>query len=187
MIPVAILYPVVVFLSVLGEKEGLYNTEGGTVFMMVSTLALFTVVVLITAQMISRRDDEKEQFKKFFALSSEVLMIASTDGSIKLVSNAFTKVLGYSSQEGVNHSFYHFIHPEDVGSAKERFDQLRIDSRPGSFQIQMKNKDGNARHFLWSYTGDQKTGHLYAAGYDITEIKEAQQVRALASARMQKA
>ncbi len=83
MIPVAILYPVVAFLSVLGEKEGLYNTEGGTVFMMVSTLALFTVVVLITAQMISRLDDEKEQFKKFFALSSEVLMIASTDGSIR--------------------------------------------------------------------------------------------------------
>ncbi len=180
LIPVALIYPVFAFLSVQGQKAGLYNTEGGSVFMMVSSLALFTTIVLITAQTISRLDHEKDQFKKFFDLSSEILMIADMDGSIKLVSKAFTKVLGYSNQEGVNNSFFHFVHPEDIQVVKSHFDQLQKDTVPGTFQIQMKSKAGNSRHFLWSYAADKKTNSLYAAGYDITEIKEAQQVRELA-------
>lgn len=180
LVPLVLLYPAFAFLSMQGEKSGLYNTEGGAVFMMVSSLALFTMIVLITAQTISRLDEEKDQFKKFFELSSEVLMIAGKDGSIKLVSNAFTKALGYSSQEGVNNSFFHFVHPEDTGIALQHFEALRKTPGPGTFQIQMSNKEGKTLHFLWSYTVDQKTGNIYAAGYDITEIKEAQQVRELA-------
>ncbi len=179
-IPIALIYPVFAFLSVQGEKAGLYNSEGSTVFMMVSSLALFTVIVLTTAQTISRLDHEKDQFKKFFELSSEVLMIAGMDGSIKLVSKAFTKVLGYSNQEGVNNSFFYFVHPEDVGVVVLHFDQLIEDPSPSFFQIQMKSKEGKTLHFLWSYAVDIKTGEIYAAGYDITEIKEAQQVRELA-------
>jgi PAS domain S-box-containing protein len=180
-IPVGLIYPVFAFLSVQGEKAGLYNLEGSTVFMMVSSLALFTVIVLTTAQTINRLDHEKDQYKKFFELSSEVLMIAGLNGSIKLVSNAFTKVLGYSNQEGVNNSFFYFVYPEDVNVAVLRFDELREDSVPTFFQVRMKNKSGEPRHFLWSYAGDFKTGEVYAAGYDITEIKEAQQVRELAN------
>lgn len=180
LIPVAVIYPAVAFLTVRGEKAGLYNTEGGTVFMMVSSMALFTFIVLITAETISRLDTEKGQYKKFFELSSEVLMIAGTDGSIKLVSNAFTTVLGYSNQEGINNSFFYFIHPEDTALAVHHFELLSADQAPGSFQIQMKGKDGTTRHFLWSHTRDKKSGNVYAAGYDITKIKEAEQVRELA-------
>ncbi len=180
LIPVAVIYPAVAFLTVRGEKAGFYNAEGGTVFMMVSSMALFTLIVLITAETISRLDDEKDQYKKFFEISSEVLMIAGTDGSIKLVSNAFTTVLGYSNQEGINNSFFYFIHPEDTALAVQHFELLNADPAPGSFQIQMKGKDGATRHFLWSHTRDRKSGNVYAAGYDITEIKEAEQVRELA-------
>ncbi len=180
LVPVALIYPVFAFLSVQGEKEGFYNTEGSTVFMMVSSLALFTTIVLITAQMINRLDHEKDQFKKFFELSSEVLMIAGLDGSIKLVSKAFTNVLGYSYQEGISKSFFHFIDPKDAHIAIHHFDQLQKNITTGTFQVQMKSKNGTLRHFLWSYTNDHKTDELFAAGYDITEIKEAQQVRELA-------
>jgi PAS domain S-box-containing protein len=180
LVPVALIYPVFAFFSVQGEKAGFYNTEGGTVFIMVSSLALFTTIVLVTAQTISRLDHEKDQFKKFFELSSEVLMIAGPDGSIKLVSKAFTKVLGYSNQEGINNSFFHFIHPEDTRIAIHHFDMLQKDTVFGTFQVQMKCKNGTVRHFLWSSTIDRETGELYAAGYDITEIKEAHQVRELA-------
>lgn len=180
LIPVVLIYPVFAFLSLQVEKAGLYNTEGGTVFMMVSTLALLTIIVLFAAQTINKLDHEKDQFKKFFELSSEILMIVGIDGGIKLVSNAFTKVLGYSKQEGINNSFFYFVHPEDTALAINHFTQLELYTTPASFQLQMKSKDGSARHFLWSYASDIETGELYAAGYDITEIKEAQQVRELA-------
>ena len=148
--------------------------------MMVSSMALFTMIVLVTAETISRLDDEKDQYKKFFEISSEVLMIAGTDGSIKLVSHAFTKTLGYSNQEGVNNSFFYFVHPEDASTAIEHFEKMLTDVAIGTFQIQMKGKDGSTRHFLWSHTRDRKGGNVYAAGYDLTEIKEAQQIRELA-------
>ena len=180
LIPLAVLYPIFSFLSLQGEKAALYNTEGSAVFMMVSTLALFTIIVLITAQTISRLDDEKDQYKKFFELSSEVLMIAGPDSSIKLVSNAFTKVLGYSRLEGVDHSFFQFVQAEEVARAAEYFEKIRRDPSPGTFQLQMKDNSGSLRHFLWSYAGDPKKENIYAAGYDITEIKEAEQVRVLA-------
>ena len=180
-IPVGLIYPVFAFLSVQGEKAGFYNLEGSTVFMMVSSLALFTVIVLTTAQTINRLDHEKDQYKKFFELSSEVLMIAGLNGSIKVVSKAFTNVLGYSNQEGVNNSFFYFVYPEDVNVAVHHFDELREDAAPSFFQVRMKSKEGTPRHFLWSYAGDVKSGEVYAAGYDITEIKEAQQVRELAN------
>ncbi len=180
LVPLIILYPLFAFLSMQGEKAGLYNTEGATVFMMVSSLALFTFIVIITAQTVSRLDEEKDQFKKFFELSSEVLMIAGPDGSIKLVSSAFTKVLGYSRQEGVNNSFFMFVHADDFSLATRHFEEMRKNQVPGSFQIMMKGKNEKIRHFLWSHTADLKSGNIYAAGYDITEIKEAQQVRELA-------
>lgn len=180
LMPLAILYPLIAFLTVQGEKAGLYNTEGSMVFMMVTSLALFTTIVLITAQAISRLDNEKDQYKKFFALSSELLLIAGGDGSIRLASAAFTRAMGHLSSEGDGKSFFYYVHPDDTQKIVGVFDRLREDPNPESLQLQMRNKEGHYGHFLWSFTRENKSGDVYAAGYDITEIKEAQQVRALA-------
>jgi PAS domain S-box-containing protein len=164
----------------LGEKAGFYNTEGGTVFMMISSLALFTTIILTTAQTINRLDLEKDQYKKFFELSSEMLVIADPDGFIKLASGSFMKVLGYTESETLNNPMISFIYPNDVSIMKTELERLSKGTPLTSFQVRLKTKNGAIRHFLWSCTPDTKTGDLYAAGYDITEIKEAQQVRALA-------
>lgn len=179
--PLVVLYPLVVFLTIQGEKAGLYNTEGGMVFMLVTSLALFTTIVLVTARTINQLDDEKDQYKRFFELSSEVLMIARTDGTIRLVSAAFTRGLGYSSQEGMANSFFYFVHPDDVDEVAQRFDRMKNALKPESLQVRMTDKNGKLRFFLWSFTRDSRAGDVYAAGYDITEIKEAQQVRELAN------
>ncbi len=181
LLPLAVLYPLLAFLTVQGEKAGLYNSEGSMVFMLVTSLALFTTIVLVAAQTINRIDDEREQYKQFFKLSSEVLMIARSDGTIGLVSNAFTRALGYSSQEGTANSFYYFVHPGDVEEVRAQLDRMKQGASSGSMQARMNVKDGSLRHFIWSFTQDRRSGNVYAAGYDITEIKEAQQVRMLAN------
>jgi PAS domain S-box-containing protein len=180
LIPLGIIYPILSFVRLSGEKAGFYNAEGGTVFMMVAGLGLFTIIALIAAQMVSRLDREKEQYKKFFELSSEMLVIAGTDGYIKLTSSAFTKILGYSEEEVSVSTFFAFIHPDDHSKAEVELVKLGSGVSISAFPLRLKTKTGLVKHFLWSVTPDKTTGDLFAAGYDITEIKEAEQVRALA-------
>jgi PAS domain S-box-containing protein len=180
LLPLIILYPALAFVRIVGEKAGYYNTEGGTVFMMITSLALFVVIIIVIAQNINRLDREKDRYKKFFDLSSELLVIAKTDGYIKLASNSFTNVLGYSEKEIVSTPFINFIYPEDVPTLQFELERLKQGIPLTAFQVRLKNKKGLVRNFIWSCIPDQKTGELFAAGYDITELKEAQQIRALA-------
>jgi PAS domain S-box-containing protein len=180
LIPLVVLYPILAFLRLQGEQAGFYNSEGGTTFMVVSSLAVFTIIVIFAAQTINKLDREKDQYKKFFEMSSEMLVIAGTDGYIKLTSGAFTKILGYSPEEVSATRFFTFIHPDDHPIANQALEKLGQGLSVSAFQLRLKSKTGIVKHFIWSVTPDKKTGDLFAAGYDITEIKEAEQVRALA-------
>lgn len=180
LIPLVVLYPLLAFLRLQGEQAGFYNLEGGTTFMVVSSLGVFTIIVIFAAQTINKLDREKDQYKKFFEMSSEMLVIAGTDGYIKLTSGAFTKILGYSPEEISATRFLTFIHPDDHLTAEMALEKLGLGVAVSSFQLRLKSKSGIVKHFIWSVTPDKKTGDLFAAGYDITEIKEAEQVRALA-------
>jgi PAS domain S-box-containing protein len=180
LIPLVVLYPILAFVRLQGEQAGFYNSEGGTTFMVVSTLSVVTIIVIFAAQTINKLDREKDQYKKFFELSSEMLVIAGTDGYIKLTSGAFTKILGYSPEEISATRFFSFIHPDDHATAELALEKLSKGVSVSAFQLRLKGKTGIVKHFIWSVTPDKKTGDLFAAGYDITEIKEAEQVRALA-------
>lgn len=180
LIPLAIIYPILAFIRLSGEKAGFYNAEGGTVFMMVGGLGLFTLIAIVSAQMVSRLDQEKEQYKKFFELSSEMLVILDTKGHVKLTSDAFTKILGYSLSEISSTNVLSYIHPDDHSSVNLELNKLSQGIPVSAFQLRLRSKTGIIKHFVWSVTPDKKTGDLFAAGYDITAIKEAEQVRALA-------
>jgi PAS domain S-box-containing protein len=180
LIPLFILYPIVAFVRVLGEDAGYYNTAGGTVFMMVTSLALFIVIIILTAQTVNKLDREKDQYKKFFELSSELLVIANTDGFIKKASSSFTKALHYSESEILSTPLLKFVDPADVTTVEEELAKLAKGIPLVAFQVRLKTKKGETRDFIWSCTPDASTGELFAAGYDITELKEARQVRAMA-------
>ena len=180
LIPLAILYPILSVIRLWGEKAGFYNAAGGTAFMMVAGLGLFIIITFISAQMVARLDREKEQYKKFFKLSTEMLVIASNDGYIKLASESFSKVLGYTPDEVLGNSYLSFIHLQDHASVKVQLEKLGRGEVINAFPLRLVTRAGQTKHFLWSVTPEVETGNLYAAGHDVTEIKEAEQVRALA-------
>jgi PAS domain S-box-containing protein len=180
LVPLAILYPVLSFIRLWGEQQNFYNAAGGTAFMMVAGLGLFIMITLVSAQMVAWLDREKEEYKKFFELSSEMLVIAGTDGHIKLASESFSKLLGYTPSEVLTTPYVNFVHPDDHPSLEATLLKLYKGESVSRFPLRLKTKTGHIKHYLWSVTPELKTGNLFAAGYDVTEIKEAEQVRALA-------
>lgn len=180
LIPLLVLYPILSLIRLWGEKAGFYNAAGGTAFMMVTGLGLFIIITFTAAQTVARLDREKEQYKKFFELSSEMLLISDSDGLLWLASNSFSKNLGYTAGEVMNRNYLSFIHEADLEAVRTRFHRLASGETINAFPLRLITKTGATKHFLWSVTSEAETGNLFIAGYDVTEIKEAEQVRALA-------
>lgn len=180
LVPLVLIFPMLAMIGLWGERAGFYNAEGRTVFMMIASLGFFSIIVLVSARMVSRLDLEKGRYQKFFELSSEMLIIAGTDGYIKRASSAFTKVLGYSLSEAQTIPYIEFIHPDDRAMAQKELKKVGAGLGVSKAALRLKSKTGLTKHFLWSITPNMVNGELFAAGYDITEIKEAEQLRALA-------
>ena len=53
-----------------------------------------------------------------------MLVIASNDGYIKLASESFSKVLGYTPDEVLGNSYLSFIHLQDHASVKVQLEKL---------------------------------------------------------------
>lgn len=125
-------------------------------------------VTLQNAAQQDRRDRER-----FFRLSLEMLAIADAAGTVRQVSPAFTRILGYELQDlGKNH-FMSYMHPDDVALSQRAIDQLLAGSDHSVFINRCRGKDGGYRWIEWSIA--LADGLLYAAGRDVSARIEAEQ------------
>ncbi len=114
-------------------------------------------------------------FEEFFDYSPDLLCIAGTDGYFKRINPSFERVLGWSSEELLEHPFFDFIHPDDVQPTQEEIDRLASGMPTISFGNRYRCKDGSYRHLSWSAHPDPKTGLLYAIARDETELRVAEE------------
>ncbi len=106
---------------------------------------------------------------KFFNMSTEMMLIATTDKFIK-VNPATLKILGYTEEELLSQPFLNFVYPED----KKNTTQEVVKLKTGAITMQFKNryicKDGAIKWLQWSTSPDVSTGLLYAVAQDITAM-----------------
>lgn len=122
-----------------------------------------------------------DQLNRFFALSLDMLCIASADGYFKRVSPAFTKTLGWSTEELLARPFLDFVHPDDYTATLHEVEkQLTAGESVLQFENRYRHKDGSWRVLSWK-SAPHQDGHLFAIARDITGRKEAEQ--ALVTAR----
>ena len=125
---------------------------------------------------ISERKKLEESSKaadKFFTMSLDMLIIASSDKFIK-VNPAVTKTLGYSEEELLNQPFLTYVHPDDIEITKKEVAKLQAGVVSLKFENRYICKDKSYKWILWSVYPDVATGLLYAVARDITEIKAAE-------------
>lgn len=117
---------------------------------------------------------------RFFAMSLDILVIATAEGRFKFASPGVTRVLGWSVAEFLAKPILEHVHPEDVeATAKEVERQTKRGEAVLGFENRYRHKDGSFRVLSWTSVphGDDL---LYAIARDVTEdYRTLQALRAL--------
>jgi len=123
-----------------------------------------------------RLEKEKEQYFRFFTLSTDAMGIADPFGCFKQVNPALIQLTGYSESELVSKPFLDFVHPEDRQRTADEM-KLQVQVRPSlHFENRYVCRDGSVILLSWTAFFDMNDGTTYATARDITERKKAEQL-----------
>lgn len=115
----------------------------------------------------------ESQFDRFFALSLDMLCISSADGYFKRVNPAFTRTLGWSTEEMLSHPFLFFVHPDEHETTLREVErQIKAGESVLKFENRYLHKDGSWRILSWVSVPD-KDGLMFATARDVTDYRQA--------------
>src|SRR5258708_30089250 len=116
----------------------------------------------------------EDELERFFAISLDMLCIASSDGYFKRLSPAFTQTLGWSVEELLTRPFIDFVHPDDRDATLREVErQVVAGEKVLHFENRYQHKDGSWRMLSWK-SMPQPDGRMNATARDITERKQAE-------------
>ncbi len=120
---------------------------------------------------------ERAVLERFFALSLDLMCVASVDGHFKRVSPAFD-ALGYDRAEWLARPIVDFVHPDDRPAVTAEIARLASGQPLVAFEVRLRAKDGAYRWLAWSCAPED--GTLYAIGRDVTAARATQDALARA-------
>lgn len=115
-----------------------------------------------------RKEPAVEDLQQFFALSRDMLCIASADGYFQQVNPAFVANLGWSQEELLGRPFMSFVHPDDVAATGAIIGQLAQGQPITHFENRFLTNSGGHRWLEWNAT-PTADGRMYAIARDITD------------------
>jgi len=164
--------------------EIIYHTKSGRAVNVLVTASHLkdasenvTGVLVLVRDITQRIEAEKKlkEFEYFFNNSNDFSCIANAEGYFEIINPSFTKVLGYSPDELSSKPFLHFVHPDDIDSTLEVYDQLKSGATVINFINRYRKNDGRYLLFDWNATPNPVTGKLYCIARDITDQKKAEE------------
>ncbi len=148
---------------------------------------LLSVVENVTESRQASRElqNVKDELEKFFNLIPDMVCIASAEGRLDRLNQAWTHTLGYATADMLDKPFTDFIHPEDV---ERTFAEVQIQLEGGTtaeFVNRYRHQDGSYRWFEWKAAPAQD-GKLFATARDITSRREFDRALQESEERLQK-
>jgi PAS domain S-box-containing protein len=123
--------------------------------------------------LLETRARERER-DRFFNLSLDLFCVANKDGYFKRLNPAFTRILGWSIEEGLAKPFLDLVHPEDrEATLREVRRQVAAGQNVLHFENRYRHKDGSWRVLAW-VSVPQPGGYMYATARDVTEQHHTQ-------------
>jgi PAS domain S-box-containing protein len=119
-------------------------------------------------------DDIAAPDDRFFALSIDMLCIASFRGYFEKLNPSWERTLGFSCQELQSRPMFEFVHPEDRQRTIEQNLLVRRGGLALGFENRYRCKDGSYRWLLWNSRADLDRQLIYAVARDITARKQAE-------------
>ncbi|MGG6297596.1 PAS domain-containing sensor histidine kinase [Leptolyngbya sp. AN02str] len=117
---------------------------------------------------------KRDRLLQFFELSEEMFCVAGSDGYFLWVSAAWTRVLGYTSQELKSQPFLTWVHPDDRDRTSDMLQHMQAGIETPSFSNRYRCKDGSYRWLSWSAMSFS-ANLTYAIARDITASRAVEQ------------
>ncbi|CAN5265476.1 response regulator [soil metagenome] len=143
-------------------------------------VALFGVCSETTERLEAHRAQlvwaERER-TRIFELSRDLFAVATFEGQLQSINPAWSRQLGRSERELLDHSFATFIHPDDLANTAAVIEQLKAGRPVHQFYVRLLNAEGTPISFAWSAVPETEpsNGRFYTVGRDITEERAAAQ------------
>ncbi|MBA2713339.1 MAG: EAL domain-containing protein [Rubrobacteraceae bacterium] len=125
------------------------------------------------------RESEK-YFRSLVQSASDVILVMEADRTVRHVSPAIERVLGYKPEQMVGHDNFTLVHPDDM----PRMEKLlgKVMGSPGittsPSELRLRHADGSWRHVETTCTnllGDPAVGGIVFNTRDVTERKLAEE------------
>ncbi len=124
----------------------------------------------------------RESEKRFRALvqnSSDIITVIDADGTIRYVSPAVERVMGYRPEEQIGANAFDQVHADDRERALRIFAEvLKKPEFHPSVEFRVPHKDGSWRHFehvISNLLNDASIRGVVVNSWDITERKQAEE------------
>jgi PAS domain S-box-containing protein len=113
---------------------------------------------------------EKER-DRLFNYSVDMFSVAGFDGYFKRINPAWTKTLGWPSEELMNKPFIEFVHPDDVNRTVQAMSILRLGQTVTAFENRYRSIDGSYHWISWNAIPLLDEGLIFSVARDVTEFK----------------
>ena len=124
----------------------------------------------------ARRQIEEER-DRLLEMTTDMVGVAGLDGYFKRLNPAWTKMLGWSTEELVSRPWLDFVHPEDVASTIAAGTRLGEGEIVANFANRYRCKNGAYRWLDWRAVPLLERGEIYAIARDVTEQKAAKELQ----------
>ena len=121
----------------------------------------------------------EEHFRSLVQNASDIIAVLEADGTIRYVSPAVERVLGYRPEELIGKKAFGYVYPDDVDDAADTLSQ--IVSKAGvqpSYESRVPHKDGSQRYLETAVNNlleHPKVGAIVLTSRDVTERKQAEE------------
>jgi PAS domain S-box-containing protein len=145
-------------------------------------------VAVLSAEITERRSSERamgSNDRRLLALTEharDIIAIADCGGRLQYVSGGVTNSLGYAVEERRAGSLFEYVHPNDVGALRAKFQQVVAGQLSGfSHHNRIRHKDGGYRwlesHYVSALDNPLING-VVINSRDITDSKQAEMLLA---------
>lgn len=124
----------------------------------------------------------EEQTARFFDLAPDMLCTAGPDGRLERVNDAWTSVLGWTTDELRSRPLVDFVHPEDRALAGHEV-ELLLAGMIDSCTNRVATKAGGWRRLEWSARVVPEERRVYGVARDVTERDAMERALADSEAR----
>ncbi|MCC5932265.1 MAG: PAS domain S-box protein [Cyclobacteriaceae bacterium] len=112
--------------------------------------------------------------KRFFDHALDMLCIAGFDGYFKVLNPAWTRILGWTTEELLSRPWNDFVHPDDLKATNEIKSSIVYGQPAYQFKNRYRCKDGSYKLLSWSSFPYPADNVMYGVARDLTEANKTQ-------------